>query len=314
MFETSIVLIVYKRLETTKKVFQKIKSVKPQKLYLVADGPKTSKEITPTVLVRTYLEENIDWKCNVTKIYSSTNLGLAKRVQTGLDEVFSMEESAIILEDDTLPSPSFFSFCDELLLKYEKDKRIAHISGCNLHPEAFKGDTSYCFTSIISIWGWATWARAWKNFDLQMPSWENENKNQFLKKWCKSRSRETQKQTRKMFDLHCKNEDPWAWSYQWIYNCWHQGSLSIMPSKNLVANIGFGREATNTKSSTPIDLYPAQLQSMNFPLFHPTFEQKHDFEKSYGQMERLPMSRKLKTRLSSLLRIVKSLVKHRLRH
>lgn len=314
MFETPVVLIVYKRLETTKRVFQKIKSVKPHKLYLVADGPKTPKEINSSTLVRSYLEENIDWECKVTKIYSGTNLGLAKRVQTGLDEVFTMEESAIIIEDDTLPTSSFFLFCDELLLKYKNDKRIAHISGCNLHPKAFMSNSSYCFSSIINIWGWATWARAWKHFDMQMPSWENKNKNQFLKKWCKSRSRETQKQTRKMFDLHCKNEEPWAWSYQWIYCCWHQKGLSIMPSKNLVANIGFGRDATNTKSSTPIDLYPAQLQSMNFPLLHPAFEQNHDFEKRYSQMERLPIPRKLKTRLSSLLRIVKSLIKHRLRH
>lgn len=303
MFETPIVLIVYKRLEATKRVFREIKSVKPQKLYLVADGPKTYEENDSSNLVRTYLEENIDWKCNVTKIYSNTNLGLAKRVQTGLDMVFSIEKSAIILEDDTLPSPSFFRFCDELLLKYEHDKRIAHISGCNLYPEAFNENSSYCFTSITNIWGWATWARVWKHFDLQMPSWDNENKNQFLKKWCKSRYRETQKQTRKMFDLHCKNENPWAWSYQWIYNCWLLNGLSIMPSKNLVANIGFGHDATNTKSSIPIDLFPAQLQSMNFPLFHPTFAQNHDFEKRYSQMERLPMSRKLKTCISGLFNI-----------
>jgi hypothetical protein len=305
-----VVLIVYKRTETTRRVFEVIRKVRPSKFYLVADGPKniSQKKICDEVV--RIVEKGIDWECDLIKIESAFNLGLARRVQTGLDEVFSMEKHAIILEDDTLPDPSFFKFCEELLNKYKNNERVAHISGCNLYPEVFKGNSSYCFSSIINIWGWATWARAWKHFDLQMPSWEKEHKNQFLQNWCKSRYRETQKQTRKMFDLHCKNDDPWAWSYQWIYNCWHLNGLSVIPSKNLVANIGFGRDATNTKSPTPIDLFPAQLQSMNFPLLHPAFEQNLAFEKRYSQMERLPMSRKLKTRLSSLLRIVKSLNKH----
>ncbi len=305
-----VVLIVYKRTETTRRVFEVIRNVQPSKFYLVADGPKniSQKKICDEVI--RIVEKGIDWECNYIKIQSDFNLGLARRVQTGLDKVFSMEKNAIILEDDTLPDPSFFKFCEELLNKYKDNESVAHISGCNLHPEVPIGKSSYCFSSIINIWGWATWARAWEHFDLQMPSWEKEHKNQFLQNWCKSRSKETQKQTRKMFDLHCKNEDPWAWSYQWIYNCWHQKGLSVMPSKNLVANIGFGRDATNTKSTTSIDLYPAKLQSMNFPLVHPAFEQNLAFEKRYSQMEKLPMSRKLKTRLSSLLRIVKSLIKH----
>lgn len=310
MINSAVAFIVYKRPQTTKKVFEAIRQAQPSRLYLIADGPQ-SPELEPKCLeVRKIVETGIDWDCELISIYSSTNLGLAKRVQTGLDYVFSKEEAAIVLEDDTIPNNSFFRFCEDLLSKYEQDERIVHISGCNLYPKAFEGDSSYCYTSIINIWGWATWARAWKHFDLQMPCWEKEHKNKFLQKWCKSRSRETQKQTRKMFDLHCKNDDPWAWSYQWIYNCWHLNGLSVMPSKNLVANIGFDSDATNTKSSTPIDLYPAQLQSMNFPLIHPVFEQNHEFEKRYSQMETLPMSRKLKTRLSFLLRIVKSLSEH----
>lgn len=309
MINSAVAFIVYKRPQTTKRVFEAIRQAQPSRLYLIADGPKSPELASKCSDVRKIVENGIDWDCELIPIYSKTNLGLAKRVQTGLDHVFSEEESAIILEDDTLPDVSFFRFCEELLSKYRQDERITHISGCNLYPEALIGKSSYCLSAIINIWGWATWARVWKHFDLQMLSWEKEQKTQFLQKWCKSRSKETQKQTRKMFDLHCKNDDPWAWSYQWIYNCWHLEGLSVMPSKNLVANIGFGLDATNTKASTPIDLYPAKLQSMNFPLMEPVFEQNHDFEKRYSQMERLPISRKLKNRLSSVLRILKTIIK-----
>ena len=305
-----VVLIVYKRAETTRRVFEVIRKIQPSKFYLVADGPKEISEKKFCDDVVSIVENGIDWECDLIKIISPFNLGLARRVQTGLDEVFSMEKNAIILEDDTLPDPTFFKFCENLLIKYDNNQDVAHISGCNLYPEACIGNFSYYFSSIINIWGWATWARAWKHFDLQMPGWEKESKNLFLQKWCKSRSKETLKQTRKMFDLHCKNDDPWAWSYQWIYNCWHLNGLSVIPSKNLVSNIGFGRDATNTKSSTPIDLYPAQLQAMDFPLRHPDLKHNFAFDKRYSQMERLPMSRKLKTRMASLLRIVKLLKKN----
>ena len=120
-------------------------------------------------------------------MYSDTNLGCAKRVQTGLDYVFENEEMAIILEDDTLPDPSFFNFCEELLERYKHDKRVAHISGCNLHSNAVNFKESYCFSSIVNIWGWATWKRAWIHYDINMPSWDNEDKESFLSHWCQDR-------------------------------------------------------------------------------------------------------------------------------
>lgn len=178
-----VVLIVYKRTETTRRVFEVIRKVRPSKFYLVADGPKniSQKKICDKVI--RIVEKGIDWECKFIKIQSDFNLGLAKRVQTGLDEVFSIEKNAIILEDDTLPDTSFFRFCEELLNKYKDNENVAHISGCNLHPDVSIGNSSYYFSSIINIWGWATWKRAWEHFDLQMPSWEKEHKNQFLQNW-----------------------------------------------------------------------------------------------------------------------------------
>ena len=294
-----VVLIVYKRTETTRRVFEVIRKVRPSKFYLVADGPKniSQKKICDEVI--RIVEKGIDWECNYIKIQSDFNLGLARRVQTGLDEVFSMEKNAIILEDDTLPDPSFFKFCEELLNKYKDNESVAHISGCNLHPEVFIGNSSYCFSSIINIWGWATWARAWKHFDLQMPSWEKEHKNQFLQNWCGSR--ETLKHTRKMFDLHCNNTAPWTWDYQWVYSCWKMNGLSIIPANNLVSNIGIGPDSTHTHSKAQSEPFPPIKRKLQFPLTQTRVERDLSFERNYFEADKLPLARKFKNLTKSLL-------------
>ena len=296
---TPVVLIIYKRLGTTIRVFEKIKEVAPNRLYLIADGPKQETDKDHCLKVRTYVEENINWPCDLVKIYSEVNLGCAKRVQSGLDKVFENEEMAIILEDDTLPELSFFRFCDELLRYYKNNSRVAHISGCNPHSNALNLKESYCFSSIVNIWGWATWKRAWLNYDINMQSWENEDKESFLSHWCPdSKSREG---IRKMFDLHCNNEDPWTWDYQWVYSCWKNNALSIIPKENIVSNLGIGPNATNTKSSVDIEIYPSTLGAISFPLRHPNITRNTDFETNYYRESQPPFIRRIKNRIKSFL-------------
>jgi len=293
-----IVLFFYKRIDTTKKVWSTIQAKKPHKLYLIADGPKNLKEEPLCSKVRDFVESNVNWQCEIIKIYSNVNLGCARRIQTGLDKVFENEEMAIILEDDTLPNQSFFDFCEELLERYKNDKRVVHISGCNPHLHAVNFKESYCFSSIVNIWGWATWKRAWKNYDINMPFWENEDKSSFLKYWIPSN--EHIKGTRKMFDLHCNNEDPWTWDYQWVYACWNSNGLAIMPSHNLVSNIGIGPDATNTKSKNGIEIYPSVTDTISFPLRHPSITRNNNFEKQYHEASKLPFIRRIKNLIKSV--------------
>ena len=292
-----VVFIIFKRIDTTKKVFKLIHYYKPEKLYLIADGPKVIEDNNKCSEVRNFVENNIDWDCELIKVYSETNLGCAKRVQTGLDYVFENEEMAIILEDDTLPDPSFFNFCEELLERYKHDKRVAHISGCNLHSNAVNLKESYCFSSIVNIWGWATWKRAWNNYDINMPSWDNEDKESFISHWCQDRK--SRKGIHKMFDLHCNNEDPWTWDYQWVYSCWKNNALSIIPKENIVSNLGIGPNATNTKSSVDIEIYPSTLEAISFPLRHPNISRNTDFETKYYLESQLPLIRRIKNRIKS---------------
>ena len=302
ILESPVALIVYKRLDTTRRVFEKIKEARPPRLYIIADGPKSKEDIPKCQAVRKIFDDAIDWNCQVYKIYSKTNLGLAKRVQTGLDFVFKEEQKAIILEDDTLPDSSFFSFCDELLLKYEQNENVAHISGCNLHPDAFKQNASYCFSSIVNVWGWATWKRSWNHFDLKMKGWADESKDDFLKKWCVTRAQA--KGSREIFDQHCMNDDPWAWSYAWVYACWANDALSIIPKVNLVSNIGFGPDATNTTIADYNLIGIPETRGKINSICHPdAINRDLVYEKKAYHLERGTITRRIKQFIKRILKI-----------
>ena len=304
---TPIAFIVYKRPDTTRRVFETIRQARPPRLYLIADGPKTPELESKCREVRQIVENGIDWDCELRPVYSDKNLGLAKRVQTGLDEVFSREEAAVILEDDTLPNDSFFRFCEELLLRYANDHRVAHISGCNLHSESFASSNSYSLCSIVNVWGWATWARAWQSFDLRMESWNSAPQDEILNQWC--HTGKERKGTRSMFDLHCQNEDPWAWSYQWIYACWSQNGLSVVPHKNLVSNIGIGPDASNTKSDKRVPFFPERMESIEFPLFHPIIKRDKGFESRYRQKEEPTITQQFENFLKMLTKKLRKPIK-----
>ena len=97
MLKVPVVFIIYKRLETTIRVWEVIAKIKPLKLYVIADGPSCQEEKLKCLSVRDFVENNIDWKCDLKKVYSNTNLGCAKRVQSGLDYVFENEEKLLSL-------------------------------------------------------------------------------------------------------------------------------------------------------------------------------------------------------------------------
>lgn len=282
-------------------VFESIRKAKPKKLYLIADGPKDKKEEVKCQKTRNLIENSIDWVCEVHKIYSDTNLGCAQRIKTGLDSVFQKEQKAIILEDDTLPNSSFFKFCEFCLNRYDNDQSVYHISGCNFFPNSSETISSYYLTSIVNIWGWATWARAWNKYDMQMKSWNSQDKLSFLKHWCTTNQQ--LKDTHAMFELHCENTDPWTWDYQWVYTCWLNHGLSILPSKNLVQNLGMGPQGTHTKFEKQQGPYPASLQELKFPLVQPIKKRDFGFENDYYKNTRIHFLNKIKTFIKKILNI-----------
>ena len=259
----TIVVIIYKRTKPLIQLVEILKKVKPKKIYIIADGPKTKKEKVFTNIARSIIEKNIDWNCKINKIYSSKNLGLRKRIVTGLDKVFKSEEQAIILEDDCIPDFSFFQFCNQLLEKYKNNHKILSISGTT-HSEDIYISQSYYFSKYFHSWGWATWKRAWKNYDDNMNEWKTKDDHKWLKRIIPNTIERIY--WKKIFNMTSQNKIN-SWAYRWTYSHLKHGGLSIIPSKNLVSNVGFGKNATHNKLS--VGSMRVKSSQIKFPLKHP---------------------------------------------
>ncbi len=265
-FKTPLLFIIFNRPDTTFRVFEKIKELKPAKLYVVADGARKDKNNEEVLCTETRkVIDLIDWECEVFKNYSDTNLGCKKRVSSGIDWFFENEEQGIILEDDCLPDLTFFKFCEETLEKYKDNERIGMISGDNFQFGKVKNEYSYYFSRYSHIWGWATWRRAWSKYDVNISNWPQVKKEKRLEQVFESKKDILYWST--IFD------DVYAdkintWDYQWTYACFMNNYLSIMPSINLISNIGFGdTQSTHTKRTSKFaNMSTSPIQ---FPLSHP---------------------------------------------
>jgi hypothetical protein len=263
---TPVALIIFNRPETTKIVFQIIRNARPAKLFVIADGPRSDKqdEVELCASAREIIE-HIDWPCEVLKNYSPVNLGSRRRVTSGLDWVFANVDEAIILEDDCLPHPTFFAFCQELLERYRSDERVALIRGDDWPGIAEGGEESYRFTIYPSTWGWATWRRVWRNYDADMIAWSGEEELVWLTERLGTET--MARYWKRAFEAALRGQLD-AWDLQMVYACWKQGQLSIVPSVNLISNIGGGEGATHTINSAHPRL-GRPLASLPKKLVHP---------------------------------------------
>jgi len=241
---TPVLFLVFNRPDVTKKVFAEIKKAKPEKLFIAADGPRNPEEKKKTDEVRKIVS-NIDWPCKVKRLFRNENLGCKYAVSSAIDWFFENEEQGIILEDDCLPSKSFFRFCQELLEKYKNDERIMHISGTNVKKiSRIKED--YFFSETYNVWGWATWRRAWQKYDVEMKNWPKWRLKIF--KFMKDYSFFNKFISFRLYELTYQNKID-TWDYQWDFICKIKNGLSIIPRVNLITNLGFleGTHTTNYK-------------------------------------------------------------------
>ncbi|WP_266364917.1 nucleotide-diphospho-sugar transferase [Tellurirhabdus rosea] len=247
-FETPILFLMFNRPNHSEKVFNRIKEIKPKYLFIAIDGPRQSNPTDEEKISQCLkLIERIDWHCEVELLKRSTNLGCGAAVSSAITWFFNHVEFGIILEDDCLPDLSFFNYCKELLERYKHNNSVMHIGGVNFQNGIQHGKGSYYFTKICHIWGWATWRRAWKNYDFEMqcfPEFKAQSQIQNVISIKKS-----QTYWLKAFeDTYQKKID--TWDYQWVYTIWRHSGICILPNVNLVKNIGFDMEATHTKSKS----------------------------------------------------------------
>jgi FkbM family methyltransferase len=259
MISTPIIFLVYNRLSETKEAFLPIKQIKPQSLYIVADGPKNKIDLAKTSAVLDFLQNSLDWKCDIKWNISEKNLGLANRVSSGISWAFEHCDRAIILEDDCVADPTFFKFCEALLEKYRNEEIVGCITGNNFQDGLKVGNGSYYFSDFPHCWGWATWKRAWQHYDHKLNYWSVVEKLIFQNHGS---------QALEYFEAikrKVENKDIDSWAFRWTFSQWAKGMLTATPQNNLVQNIGCGREATHTKS---IDA--PSIVSLPFPLTHPS--------------------------------------------
>jgi hypothetical protein len=265
--EQNVALIIFNRPETTRVVFEVVRRAKPQRLFVIADGPRphVEGEADRCRMAREIVDQGIDWPCDVRRNYSTVNLGCRLRPPSGLDWVFQQVGHCIILEDDCVPHPSFFPYCQSLLERYRDDTRVMLISGDNFQFGRQRTPYSYYFSSLVHIWGWATWSRAWQKYDRDIKLWPEVKRAGWLQDILGDKHQARYWTGR--FDAIVAGLN--TWDFQWIFSCWMNSGMCILPAVNLVSNIGFHRDATHT---TEAGLLANQsVEEMIFPLVHPPY-------------------------------------------
>jgi len=262
---TPVALLVFNRPDLTKRVFDAVRITKPPVLFIAADGPRPDRPDDVELCARTRdLVTQIDWPCDVHLKFEESNLGCGPAVAGALDWVFGQVERAIILEDDCVPDPSFFPFCDELLERFADDARVMQIAGSNLQaPVSAFGDASYSFASFGLVWGWATWRRAWEKYDLHMATWPSFRDAGLVDGL--PASRRWRHQLRREWDrVHAGDG---TWDHQWQYTVLSEHGLAVYPNTNLISNLGFRADATQTVLAGPFAEVP--VRRIDLPLRHP---------------------------------------------
>lgn len=289
-FEIPVLFLVYNRPEVSRQVLAKIADMKPKRLFVAADGPNANKpqDAQKCAATRNLIVEGINWDCEVQYLFREANMGCKKAVSEGISWFFSQVEQGIILEDDCLPTTSFFYYCQEMLHRYQDDTRVFTVNGCNFgyQPEPQQGQ--YGFTKFMNMWGWASWRRSAQLVDYQMKEWQEMSelgKLTFLRKklhnyapvkfdwgWVKY--------WKEKFDALSRGEIN-TWDYQWVYAGLKHDMFSVFPMVNQVENIGFDTEGTHTIYTSKVEFPEArelgkiQPASQNSLLVDQKFEEEY---------------------------------------
>jgi hypothetical protein len=241
-----ILVIAFNRPDHLSVLLDRLREVKPTKIYLAVDGPRENKPgEQQSVQDCRDMAESIDWPCTVVTNFQERNLGCGLGVSTAITWFFQNEERGVILEDDIIPDPSFFPFCEELLKRHQDDPKVFAISGCNfVPPQEISTPGDYRFSQIPHIWGWATWRDRWNKYSLDINGWRDDLPS--LKLWNRSgRSIPATIYWAGTFELLARKEVD-TWDGQLVFMCMKNEMLTATSNANLIENIGFNEQATHT--------------------------------------------------------------------
>lgn len=242
---TPVLLIHFNRPACTRQQIVALERIRPRSVTVLCDGPRVNspgEDLRVNEVRRQF--ENLPWACNIKRIYRDENLGVSKNISKGISEFFSLHEEGIILEDDCIPSASFFHFCESMLSRYKTDNRVVLISGHLGGANVFDSSEAYGFSNYFSCWGWATWRRGWEIYEHSISEIGRSAE------WKRIRNRVLPGFRQRLYwdwillRLSTGKTDSWAYRLQLCQ--WRDGGLTVFPSANLIENTGFNHEATNT--------------------------------------------------------------------
>lgn len=310
MFDIPIVLLMFKRDKITQ-IIDRIREVKPQKIYLVCDGGRNEEEWELVRKCRELAEKSIDWECQVIKNYADANRGVYGNIGEGAKWVFSQERWAIFLEDDNLPEVTFFRFCKEMLEKYEKDWRILWICGTNYLGKYTPFDgVSYCFTKHLLPCGWASWSEKFlQMYDGNLDGCDNPRIIKNISKQYLNGALYRQCKAEWMREYHRRAAGRRfvSWDFQMDFSIKANSVYGICPTVNQIKNIGVDEvsihggnsmNAVMTKRFCGMDSYPIE-----FPLVHPaTVLPDDEFESKIGAVILRPLPLRVRAWINPFVR------------
>ncbi len=309
MFDIPVVLFLFKRSSTLKEIIERLREVKPQKIYLLADGPRNNEEATEVVKCRNLVEQLINWNCQIIKHYAEKNIGVIENIGNGARWVLEQEQWAIFIEDDNLPEISFFTFCKEMLLKYKNDNKIMWICGTN-YLGKYNSKYSYMFTQHLLPCGWASWSHKFlNNYDIYLKTLKDDKKTSIFYKTYESNALFEQqiysiKRTKYLID---NDKSKASWDYQMLFSIRSNNMFGISPSVNQIKNIGVDNCSIHggnnmkyemTKRFCGMDSY-----ELIFPLKHPDkIEVDPIYEKKIGEIILMPIKERIMRKIATFIK------------
>jgi hypothetical protein len=277
--KSPVLFLIFNRPDVTARVFESIRAARPSLLYVAADGARLDREgeAERCQQVRD-IATAVDWDCEVKTLFRDENLGCGKAVSGAITWFFENVEEGIILEDDCLPHPSFFRYCDELLERYRDSDKVFHIGGTNPFNKDGSSNT-YHYTVYNRIWGWASWRRSWRHYDFDIKQWPQLKAEGYLERALGEKGAAVFAPS--LDQCYSKTMD--TWDHQWLLARLRLG-LAIQPGVNQISNIGFGPDATHTKS-TQSTIANMNAGDLEFPLRAPKeFKANGNLDKRYANL------------------------------
>lgn len=304
-----ILFLIFNRPDTTERVFEEIRKAQPPRLYIAADGPRANRPGEKEICEKTRaIAQKVDWDCEVKTLFQDENFGCGKAVSQAITWFFDNEPEGIILEDDILPHPDFFPYCDELLDRYRDNKEIGIIAGHNHIYTNLNRDSSYGFLVVPHIWGWATWRDRWALYDFNLKTTSKQRLKDALKRHGYNAS-----QIRFWDNIyeHMKRHEIDTWDYQWSIALIENEMLNVTPYKCMTKNIGFSDDATHTATGRPEEV--AMIPSPIYPVYHPSnlsVDNEAEQIEITNENRDLPISTYLKIKIKSLIKPVYLMIRN----